>query len=284
MRRASATCVVLVAALTGACLPVDTRAPPGTLNVAVRGDDATAGGIPQTSDGWTIRYDRFFVTLGRTWASGDECSVYSDADYDRIVDARRTQSQKLSRLYALGRCGLAFAVSQPVTDSLVTPGVSESDKAFLRETDEEGNASAIRVEGVASMGEREKRFAWSYRRYVGYYCAEEQPSGDERLWLREDETLTATIVLRGEALFELDPVNAPGTLRFEPFAEADDTFGDADGEVTLEELGQAPTLPLEEGATLRSKLDAHLFPAVAGLDRRVCTTLPLGTPPRPDGD
>jgi hypothetical protein len=275
---------VLAAALAGACLPVDTRAPPGALNVVVHGDQAAAEGIPQSSDGWSIRYERFLVTLGRTWASGDECSVYSDADYDRVVDAQRVEPQKLSLLYALGRCGLAFAVSQPGENSIVTPGVTEHDWALLREIDESGNASAMWVEGVASMGVLEKRFARPYRRYVGYYCAEEQPGGDERFWLREDQELTAAIVLRGEALFELDPVSAPGTLRFGPFAEADDVYGDADGEITIEELGRAPTAPLEEGATLRSKLEGDLFPAIAGLDHVVCTTLPLGAPQGPDRD
>jgi hypothetical protein len=276
--------LALTAALACACLPVDSRAPPGALNVVVRGDRAAAEGIPQTSDGWTVRYERFLVTLGRTWPSGDECSVYSDADYDRVFDARRTDPRKLSLLYALGRCGLAFTVTQPVESSLLTAGVTESDKAFLREPDESGNATAIWVEGVASMAGREKRFHWSYRRYVGYYCAEQRLTGDERMWLRENEELTATIVLRGEALFETDPVNAQGVLRFAPFAEADDVFGNADGEITLEELELAPATPLEAGGTLRSKLETDLFPAVAGLDGATCTTLPLGPPRGPDRD
>jgi len=280
MTRIATLMGLLWAALAG-CLPVDTREPPGALHVSVRGNEAMAGGIASTADGWTIRYDRFLVTIGRTWPAG-ECDVYSDAEYDRVVDARRTQPQKLSLLYALGRCGLAFAVSAPGENTLLTAGVNEDDKAFLRQSGAPNDGIAMHVEGSAEKGAFSKRFSWSLKRYTGYYCGLDEDV-DRRFVLRENGDESATVTLRGEALFELDAELAPGALRFDPFAEADDVWGDGDGEVDPIELERAPATDVEAFTTLRGQLDASLFPAVAALDRGPCDIVPLNEPvPRAD--
>ncbi len=269
---------VLAAALLSACLPVDTRKPPGALHVSVRGNDALAGGIALTSDGWSIDYDRFLVTIGHTWLSSEECDVYSEADYSRIVDARRREPQKLSLLYADGRCGLSFAVTAPDEDSLLTPGVTQGDKDFLREWGAGPDAGiSMRVEGRATDGARVKHFRWSYRRYSGYDCSAGVDAGPLFVLSHEREE-NATITLRGEALFELERELAPGTLRFAPFAEADDVFGDGDGEITTEELEGAPSTDGASG-TLRAELDGSSFPAIPALDQGRCRALLLNEPP-----
>lgn len=268
---------VLAAALLFSCLPVDTRKPPGALHVSVRGNDALADGIALTSDGWRIDYDRFLVTIGHTFLSNEACDVYSEADYSRIVDARRREPQKLSLLFADGRCGLSFAVTAPDEDSLLTPGVTQRDKDFLREWGAGHDAGiSMRVEGRATNGERVKHFGWSYRRYSGYDCS----SGVTGLFfdLSHEREESATITLRGEALFELDHELAPGTLRFAPFSEADDVFGDGDGEITTEELEGAPSTDVASG-TLRAELDGSLFPAIPALDQERCRALLLNEPP-----
>lgn len=281
MSRSAALAVVLAAALAS-CLPVDTRDPPGALHVSVRGNQAMADGIPATADGWTVRYDRFLVTIGRTWVAG-ECDVYSDADYDRVLDARRTQPQKLSLLYALGRCGLAFAISAPAETSLLTAGVNEDDKAFLRQSGAPNEGIAMHVEGSAAKGAITKHFSWSFRRYTGYYCGLDEEGSDRRFFLRQNEAESASITLRGEALFELDAELSPGTLRFDPFAAADDVWGDGDGVIDSSELERAPSTSPEASTNLRAQLDASLFPAVAALDRGPCDKVPLtDAPPRVD--
>lgn len=265
-----------------ACLPVDTRPAPGALHVSVHGNAALAEGIPLTSDGWSIIYDRFLVTIGHTWLSGEACDVYSEADYSRIVDARRSEPQKLSLVYANGRCGLAFAVAGPDEDSLLTPGVTEADKAFLRQSGAVNGGISMRAEGRATDGTRFKGFAWSFRRYSGYDCGLEGDT-DQRFVLSGARDAHATIALRGEALFELDRELAPGTLRFGPFAEADELFGDGDGEITTEELESTPSTDVDLFDTLRVQLESSLFPAVPELEQAPCEALLLNDPPpRPD--
>ena len=261
------------------CLPVDTRRPPGELYVSVQGNQAMAEGIPATADGWAIHYERFLATIGRTWPATSDCEAYSHADYDRIVDARRTEPQKLAVLYAEGRCGFAFAVTPPSEDSLVTPGVSEDDKAFLRESGTPNAGIAMHVEGFAVRGQQMKRFSWSFGRFTGYYCSL-QAGADRRFVLREDHNEKTAVILRGEALFELDKVLSPGTLRFDPFAAADDTWGDGDGEIASGELERATSTDLEAFSTLRAQLEGSLFPGVAVLERGPCDAVPLNdTPP-----
>jgi hypothetical protein len=267
---------LLGATLLFACLPVDTRPPPGALHVSVHGNEVLAQGIPLTSDGWSIVYDRFLVTIGHTWLSGEACDVYSEADYTRIVDARRSEPQKLSLLYADGRCALSFAVTGTSENSLLTAGVSESDKSSLRQSGAVNGGISMRVEGSATDGVRFKRFGWSFFRYSGYDCMFQD---DTLFVLSGGKETHAAISLRGEALFELDRELAPGTLRFAPFAGADDVFGDADGEITTEELEATPSTEPVTFDTLRVQLDSSLFPSLPELEHRRCRALLLNEPP-----
>lgn len=272
--------ITSIAVTLAGCLPVDSRRSPGELHVSVRGNQAMADGIAATADGWTIRYDRFFATIGHAWPASDDCSPYSDADYDRIVDARRTEPQKLALLFAEGRCGLSFAVTAPSEDSLVTPGVSERDKAFLRKSGTPNGGIAVFVEGSATRGEQTKRFSWSYGRFTGYFCGL-QGETDRRFVLRENEDASAAVILRGEALFELDAQLSPGVLRFDPFAEADDVWGDGNGAIASSELERTPSMPIGAFTTLRAQLDGSLFPALAVLEQGPCDAIPLNDAPLP---
>src|SRR4029077_7566101 len=49
-----------------ACLPTDTRPPPGSVMVPISSDGGAASGIPasETLDGWSISFDRVLVVLG----------------------------------------------------------------------------------------------------------------------------------------------------------------------------------------------------------------------------
>jgi hypothetical protein len=282
--RAHRVTALLGATLLFACLPVDSRPAPGALHVSVHGNEALAQGIPLTSDGWSVVYDRFLVTIGQTWLSGEACDVYSEADYTRIVDARRSEPQKLSLLYGDGRCALMFAVTSPDEDTLLTAGVSEGDKTFLRQPGAANGGISMRVEGRATDGVRFKHFGWSFFRYSGYDCTfqEEMPFA-----LSGAKDTHATISLRGEALFELDRQPdrdlALGPLRFTPFAQADDVFGDGNGEITTEELEATPSSDPVTYDSLRIQLDSSLFPSLPELEQKPCRALVLNErPPHAD--
>ncbi len=75
MRRRRAlvpTVLATLGALVPACLPNDTRTPPGSVVVNVVSDGVAAKGIPAsaTSDGWSIAFDKVLVSLGNVSLDG----------------------------------------------------------------------------------------------------------------------------------------------------------------------------------------------------------------------
>ncbi len=244
--------LVLISLLLAAgCLPDDTRKPPGRLNVTLTSDyplTDDAQGI-DTADGWHIEYDRLLVTLGEVDLRGDDCTSYNDTDYARVFDARRTGSQKVSTPYALGSCGFRFRVRPPPQDSVLGAGVTQEDLAFLRAAGSDGYAqesgSAVFVAGVATTAGASKRFAWSFRLGAQYNNC--KLLADAGVHLTSDDEQSLDIALASAVFFQHLPNEASAQLRFGPFAAADDTYGDADGRVTLAELTR---VPLDENPAL----------------------------------
>lgn len=243
MRRSLALSIVV---LGSSCLPVDTRAPPATVLVTARGANHLTEGIPATAleDGWAIHFDRYLVTFGELDLQGDPCTPYSDAGYRRVFNALTTVPQKVSVLYALGTCTFAARAGWADADSPLATGVTDDDSTLMHTAGSDGYAGdgagiTAFVAGHATKGDVMKKFSWSFRaRSVRYTdCT---TAIDEKPWevtLVGNQSYTMDFQFRGDVLFrdQLDPTKAK--LRFAPFAAADDTFGNKDGEITLDELG-----------------------------------------------
>ena len=127
-------CFLAGVAALAACLPGDTRPPPGSALITVSPDAALSDGIASeaTEDGWAISYQRFLIGLGRVELEGDACNTYSDANYSRIFDLQSGGGQKVSEQFALGACSFRFAVANPSSESLLGAGVSDADALFMR--------------------------------------------------------------------------------------------------------------------------------------------------------
>jgi hypothetical protein len=242
VQRASTWLVLGLSA--GGCLPADTRPLPGRALVSVHASDSLLDGITagETEDGWAIEYQRVLLGLGRVNLGGDRCTTYSDADYTRLFDMLLPGAQKVSEQYALGACDFNFGVVPPSAESLLGRGVSEADAVFMRTP--AGDAAlpargiSIHVEGRATRGRASEHFAWSFRWRVAYRdCAAtldgERVSG---LQLASGDEQEVEIQISGEALFRDDPDPELGKLRFAALAAADQESGNADGEVSLDEL------------------------------------------------
>ncbi len=260
-----------------ACLPHDTRPPPASVLVTVTANEELLGGIPSTEDGWSIGYQRFLVSIGGVSLDGKSCNDYSDARYGRVLDVQNPAPQKLSISYALGQCDFGFRISNPSADSLLGEGTTDADKTFMRTPGTDlyslNQGVSIYVEGTATRADASKRFAWTFRQRVRYeQCALEVDGNRmQGLALAERDAVEVPIEMHGEALFQdgLDPTGAK--LRFDPVAAADTTFGDNDGEVTLNELGKVKLSDIgftadggtTEFKTLEDFLYLGVFPAIA---------------------
>lgn len=245
------SCIVCAAAIApSSCLPADTRPAPARIDVSVSGSPLVTSGIASDAmtDGWSVSFDRVLVSLGNASVDGDACTNYSEADYRRIFDASIVQPKKLATLYGLGTCGFVFREINPSLDSVLSDGVSNAEMTTMitpghdQYTDaaKQGDTGiTVWFRGNAQKAGVTKTFDWSYRlrRVFVRDCVASHGASPLRLSLQGGDTLALDIELHPEVLFHdrLDPITAQ--LRFQPFADADDEFGNKDGAVTLDELG-----------------------------------------------
>lgn len=238
-----------------ACLPVDSRPPPGVALVTVSPSAALLAGISSdaTEDGWAVRYDRFLIGLGFASLGGEACTRYSNPSYSRIFDLQRPEPQKVSLHHALGHCEFGFTVANRGA-SVLGAGVSAEDAAFLRNggNDDvpEGNGSSLYVRGTATRGGVTKSFDWVFSSQIVYALCASELNGTRVVGveLRSGEEQVVELQIAGEALFRDDPDPALARLRFGPLADADTLTGNADSQVTLAELDQVKLTDLPEGA------------------------------------
>jgi hypothetical protein len=250
------------------CLPKDTRPPPGSLDVTATADPALLGGTRSisTSDGWTISYDRFLISISSQLSGDTTCASYYTDGYRRIFDMGFPGPQRVNLLYALGHCDFGFRVASADTDPLepLGEGVTLADKNFMATGDtdfytKEPTGIALYAKGKATKGDVTKTFAWSFRQRISYQrCAEPAIPGDAAgeddaagadaeldaseltgprgVDLAGGDAKSVDIRIHGESLFLDSTDPSKGALRFDVIAAADDTSGDHDGDVTLPEL------------------------------------------------
>lgn len=243
LSRNSAIALLLTASVAN-CLPQDTRPVPGTALILAVPDDDLSAGI-STVDGWQITFDKFLVHLGYSSIEGDNCIGYADPDYGRVLDMTAAGPQRVGVLYGIGHCDFDFELRSPHDDSLLGAGVTAEDRALMRTPGDDPYAKdagmSIHIVGVATRGDEEKRFTWSYRyRYDYGPCKSLTPDGwYEGVDFVEAQEFPIEITIHGGTLFQ-DKLELGGPLRFDAFASADTSYGDDDGYVTLEELQQVP--------------------------------------------
>lgn len=237
-----------------ACLPADTRAAPGELTMTVSPSDATLHGIA-TADGWTITFDRVLVSMGHTTLD-DDCNSYSDARYYRLLDLGAGSGQTLSLLFGLGTCDLQFRFAPPDADAVLGAGITDADEMYMRTPLQDDGYNidsgvALDVVGSAARDGAVSRFHWSFRQNIRYgNCTFPGASGSgSGVTLLGGDHVTYDIRMPAEALFRdnVDPEHA--SLHFAPFAAADALFGNADGEVSLDELRRVPGFVAATDAT-----------------------------------
>lgn len=265
-----------------ACLPKDTRPEPGSLTVTVTSALPNEQAVWTSSDGWVIAYQRLLVSARRASLDGDGCNEYSDARYGRLYDAVRAGSNKLSQLYSLGHCDFGFRVENPRSDDLLGPGVTKDDQVFMRTPGSDdwstNRGVSVHVEGTATKAAVTKHFVWTFRRGIQYDSCKLVASGatESGVTLAGGDDRRLDITIHGESLFmdDLDPEKA--SLRFDVFALADDQYGNADGEITLDELALVPlgSAPVEPGDAGPANTDSGRWESLAdyvylGLVRRI---------------
>jgi hypothetical protein len=243
---------VSLVAFTG-CLPKDTRPPPSLVHVTASPSEATRQGMLTTSDGWTITLSRAVIAVGRVSLDGDNCTSYSEAGYSRVLSLRGApDKQKLSDSYALGHCSFGFGVTNADTDSLLGAGTTDADKSLLREPGSDKYAGAsgtsFLLEGTAEKSGQREQFSWRFRARARFEQC--KLGAQEGLDLAESGDQQVDILVAAEGVFRLSLESGHDDLGFDTIAAADTAFGNNDGTVTLDELGESPLSPLLSDGTL----------------------------------
>jgi hypothetical protein len=237
----------VVAASLSACLPGDNRPEPARVFVTAEPSEATRNGF-STSDGWTIRFDRFVTALGDVDLDGPagrddtSCNSYSEANYERLFDFTVLERSKVAVVYGLGECSVEWRSRGPSSDTVLGAGATTSDLELMTTRGSDSYATdapaTLVVKGSAKKEGVEKLFLWIFRRsYEVDKCA---AGSDDELTsvydLEGGEEITMPLVVSGEELFRSAPEDG-APLVFEPFALADK---DGNGAVDIAELEGVP--------------------------------------------
>jgi hypothetical protein len=266
-RKNSWSLVAFAAVALAGCLPKDTRPPPARVLLSASPGDALANAstTTPTEDGWQLSFQRVLIALGRASLDGDRCSTYSEARYTRVLSlVAAPPTEKISESFALGHCDFGVGVTSPDGESLLGPTATADDLALLRTlgSDKYAGSSGISfyVQGRATRADELVTFAWKFRGRIRLEQCADVIDGKPvpGLDLAEDDDVNVDVTIEPELLFSdtLDPTTAE--LRFDAIAAADRDAGDANGEVTLDELGLVPISSLQNDAGAYSPGDSGL--------------------------
>jgi hypothetical protein len=221
-------CLALTVLVLPACGGDDDGAASGTLSVTVYGEEFIEEGIPADAfvDGWAIDFDRFLVSIGEvTAAVGEDDPSLSDDSY-RIFDLAQSSGGEgfevaSGEVDGGGYDHVGFRIA-PGTDPAA--GNASADDVTLMAD----GGYALYVEGTATREEEEKTFAWGFAGATRYGHCEGTAEVD-------GDTASTQITVHADHLFYDDLVSSEPNVAFDLVAAADDV-GDADGDVTQDEL------------------------------------------------
>jgi hypothetical protein len=240
---------LLIGVVGPGCLPQTSLPEPGSLEVTATASNALVNGFT-SDDGWTVLFSRALVALGRAGVSGDKattyCQLYPDSHYTRILDMKRSEAQKVALVYSLGQCDFGFALDPPREDAVLGKGVTNADLLFMATPGSDhwtkSQSMSLYLTGTATKGSVTKTFEWQFREHFRYSsCQVGDPDASLKgVSISSGSSSSLDIAIHAEALFQNDTDPTKAELRFQPFADADDAYGNADGDITLDELTAEP--------------------------------------------
>ncbi len=217
MRRALLT----IGLLLGACDGADDGE--ATLRFTAWGEDFIEQGIPADafSDGWSVEFDAFFVSLGGIDADGAPLQGTYVVDLSEVSDG---SGHELGTILApaSGEPRVTYALTPAVADA-----ISDMDVAELEQMAAAG--ASVWARGTATKGAERKTFDWTFDVSPRYVACETGTT------LSEGTTTDVVLTLHADHLFYDDLDSEEPDVAFDLIAQAD---ADGDGAVTMDELRQ----------------------------------------------
>jgi hypothetical protein len=237
---------------TAACLPRDTRDPPGTLQFMVRGSEAIGGGARLTFvDGWTLSLESFAMMfsgyftgsssqVGPDRGAKEGCEQYSNRfGSNRLVDALDLSPRPAGVVRGLGpACGFGAIIAPFTGIDLVVASTLKPEAVTTMVRPPQETPPVVYVHGTATRGPEQKTLRLVLRtgQGVGDCTVSDAPRAATAVALTSEATTPVLFTIHGEVLFSDRMSAEESALRFDPFARADSEDGDGDGEITMEDL------------------------------------------------
>ena len=209
--------------ILAACDENPSQPPFGSLSLTA---SAAALATPTTTtDGWSVKYTRFLVSMTDVTVAGSEGTITAE-NSDNVLNLVTQDGAPLSLLSADNRIARAWqAVSLEIgpatTDSVPNPPVVQSDVDALV-----ANGLSVYIEATMTKDAVTKSLQLGFTNDTKYTAC-----GDGVV-IPKGGTAAADVGFSGDALFS-DALAGPHALRGDPIANAD---GNNDGIVTLAEM------------------------------------------------
>ncbi len=229
----------------------------GTLQATLESEESIVDGIGAAvagrpggiTDGWTVRYERFYMNLGHFRVADEDGAAVAvgpeQASGEQVYDLRGEVGTVLfvapAEARRFGQVGFRSAPAGATTR--FSAAIPMADRAAMM-------GVSTWVTGVATREGRTVRFDWQFREGWEYSACEGPPSrpGPGTV-VREGGVTPLRISIHGEHYFWQN-LGESGASRFDAIARADTMDGpyrgDGDGIVTLAELDRVALASIPE--------------------------------------
>ncbi len=218
----------------------------GRVEFATWGEEYIEREIPAADfeDGWSVRYRKFLVVIDHVKVATAGGVVGAEMRSPRLFDLTRPGRKPLVgfALEAKSWEHVSYQIA-PADPDVELADAAESDKTLMV-----SKRYSVYVEGIAAKGTEQKTFAWGFGATTVYDRCEGMLSGKRTagVVVTEGGVDRPELTIHGDHLFYDDLQSKDAKLRFDPIAGAD---GDADGQITLEELARVElaAIPAADG-------------------------------------
>ena len=220
----------------------------GRVAFSTWGEDYIEQEIPadEVEDGWTLRFDKFLITLGRVRVAETEGgAAAAEMPGFKLFDMVQPGVKPVVSFDALPAKPYRFVSFEvaPATGDTELAGATDADKERMV-----AGGFSVFVDGAATKDGVEKTFAWGFTERSLYARCVGELAGrsTEGVVVTNGGTDAPQITIHGDHLFYDDLQAEDAKVRFGSLAAAD---ADGDGVITQAELAavELASIPASEG-------------------------------------
>ena len=229
---------LLAAALALAGCGTDDDGGSGSLVLTLSGEDAAVTGFPVPgepelafADGWSVRFEKYLVAIGRVRVAGADGGKALQDDEIVVVDLTKGEQQlfRFDDLPARRWERFGYDILPPTSETRVVGAIAGPDVARMV-----AGRFNYWIEGTATKGDETRTFAWGIAAPTRNDDCVDSADGKPGVVIRNNATATYQITLHLDHLFYDRLGSHEGVkMRFEAIAAVAQ-----DGVIAWEDLGQ----------------------------------------------